>query len=169
MKTIAFDFDGVIHKYSKGWQDGSIYDEPVQGIRETIDELRKDYKVVIISSRANDQKQFKAMFDWLKKYSIKVDDITYLKTPAILYIDDRTISFNGNVLNLVNQIKHFKTWNEKDNELMKISNLEAEELLKQRQYEIDKIIQDLGKHKIRTLIKLLDEWIDIANSYKKEI
>ena len=42
-KTIAFDFDGVIHKYSKGWQDGSIYDEPVVGIKEVINELHKTY------------------------------------------------------------------------------------------------------------------------------
>lgn len=28
-KTIVFDFDGVIHRYSKGWQNGSIYDKPV--------------------------------------------------------------------------------------------------------------------------------------------
>ena len=33
---IAIDFDGVIHKNSKGYYDGTIYDEPVEGSLEAI-------------------------------------------------------------------------------------------------------------------------------------
>ena len=41
MKTIAIDFDGVIHKYSKGWHDGTIYDKANEGAFEFIRELMK--------------------------------------------------------------------------------------------------------------------------------
>lgn len=52
MKTIAIDFDGVIHAYSKGWHDGSIYDEPVTGIFDFIQKLFDNgYSVYIFSTR----------------------------------------------------------------------------------------------------------------------
>jgi len=64
MKTVAIDFDGVIHRYSKGWQDGSIYDEPNEGAFEYISSLMKDgYSVFIHSSRS--PRQIKR---WLMPY-----------------------------------------------------------------------------------------------------
>jgi len=55
-KTIAIDFDGVIHKYSNGWQDGEIYDNEIEGCFETIKSLMDDgYCVFILSTRSPDQ------------------------------------------------------------------------------------------------------------------
>ena len=32
---IGIDFDGVIHKNSKGFYDGTVYDDPVNGVAES--------------------------------------------------------------------------------------------------------------------------------------
>jgi hypothetical protein len=52
MKTIAVDFDGVIHKYSKGWMDGSIYDEPIENTFEVIKQMMDNgYSVFVFTAR----------------------------------------------------------------------------------------------------------------------
>ena len=32
--TIAVDFDGVIHNNSKGFHDGTVYGEPIDGVKK---------------------------------------------------------------------------------------------------------------------------------------
>ena len=64
-KTIGIDFDGVIHRYSKGWQNGEIYDEPVENAIESLNALLKaGYRVFIFSAR-----QPRQIKRWLKTYS----------------------------------------------------------------------------------------------------
>lgn len=62
-KTISIDFDGVIHKYGKGWQDGSVYDSEVEPVFHAIQDLMgKGYSVFILSTRK--PKQIK---QWLEQ------------------------------------------------------------------------------------------------------
>lgn len=112
-KTIVFDFDGVIHKYSKGWQDGSIYDEPVEGIKDLINALHQDYDIVIVSTRARELSGQIAIERYMQDNHIEYDCITSIKVPAIIYVDDRSICFDGNVDHLSEQIKSFKQWQQK--------------------------------------------------------
>lgn len=110
-KTIVFDFDGVIHKYSKGWQDGSIYDEPVQGIKEVINELHKDYDIYVVTTRARDLGQQTAVENYLNDNGIEFDCVTSIKVPASVYVDDRGLQFNpDNIDKLVHDIRNFQTW-----------------------------------------------------------
>lgn len=51
VRTIAVDFDGVIHQYSQGWQDGSIYDPPMPGAREGLVALMSEYAVYVHTTR----------------------------------------------------------------------------------------------------------------------
>ena len=66
-KTICVDFDGVIHWYRNGWQNGKIYDEPVPGSIEWLVRLAKnpDFEVAIYSSRSKDPELLHKMKYWI--------------------------------------------------------------------------------------------------------
>lgn len=111
-KTIVFDFDGVIHSYSSGYQGAHTAADPiVPGMAEVIQQLRSDgYQVVVVSSRCITDLGKQAVVQYLDKYNIEVDDIRSDKPPAICYVDDRAVCFKGDTTNLVNDIKSFTSW-----------------------------------------------------------
>lgn len=100
MKTIAVDFDGVIHSFEDGWRNGEIYGKPTERCIEVLTQLKEKGYIIIIhtaritnldgtisKSRLNDLKE------WLAEYKIPYDRIEP-KCVAMLYIDDRAINCN---------------------------------------------------------------------------
>jgi len=103
--TVAVDFDGVIHRYSRGWQDGSIYDEPMEGAFEALRSLMERYAVFVFTTR-----DIASVADWISDHSgIRTTNlqppelwngrgeilVTSHKYPAVAYIDDRGIRFEN--------------------------------------------------------------------------
>jgi len=99
-KRICIDLDGVVHRYSKGYHDGTLYDIPMPGVINFINNLKEQgYTVYIFTARLLDfadyTKAVRAIEDWLKRYKVPYDYITCLKVPADAYIDDRAVHFDG--------------------------------------------------------------------------
>lgn len=113
-QTVVFDFDGVIHSYKSGWQgDAVIPDEPVIGIDKALRDIcNAGYNIVVVSSRCNSKSGMVAVNDWMLKYDLLkyVNLITNTKPPAIVYIDDRGICFDGHPEKLLRKIQKFKPW-----------------------------------------------------------
>ena len=100
--VIAVDFDGVIHKSSKGFYDGTIYDEPIKGTKKGLEYLSKSYKLVVYTCKANPDRPLidgktgtELIWEWMEKYDLSkyVSDIVYGKPNAKYYIDDKAICF----------------------------------------------------------------------------
>src|SRR5687767_3473124 len=101
--SIAVDFDGVIHRYGKGWHDGSVYDEPMPGAREALARIHQRYRVVILTTRVNPglhggDEQLASVEAWLERRGFvkgeHYDEVTHEKVPALVYIDDRALHFD---------------------------------------------------------------------------
>lgn len=111
-KTVVFDFDGVIHSYTSGWQGISVMPDPVvPDIQAAINNLRMDgYEVIVVSTRCAIPDGMRAVQRYLLDNHIVVDDIMATKPPAICYVDDRAICFDGNAIGLIDRVKNFKPW-----------------------------------------------------------
>lgn len=113
-KTVVFDFDGVIHSYTSGWLgETTIPDPPVPGIREALKEIHgAGYEVVVVSTRCATAKGKGAIEAWLYNSGLReyIDKVCKEKPPAIVYIDDRAICFDGHPENLLKKIQSFEPW-----------------------------------------------------------
>jgi hypothetical protein len=127
---LCIDFDGVIHSYDRGWQDGSIYGNVVPGFFEWVEQARQYFRLVIYSSRSKTDEGVKQMGLWLhlkrnewiqnggKRDPVNPLEIEFAheKPAAFLTIDDRAITFDGDWSSAKLYpicLRDFKPWNAK--------------------------------------------------------
>lgn len=113
MKNIVFDFDGVIHSYTSGWQGyDNIPDPPVEGIRDLLRKIKTlGYNIWIVATRALTIEGTNAVINYLKRYDIPYHTVTNIKPKALVYVDDRGLQFTGDTSdNFLYEILHFQTW-----------------------------------------------------------
>lgn|SRR5512136_1213746 len=123
--TVAIDFDGVIHDYTEGWQDGTIYGQPVDAALWALTVLMYREPVFVFTSRKPSQvarwiecesgytiecttHRPRTWYGRLKPFWDELHGVlvTNHKYPARIYIDDRAYKFTE--------------WNE---ELFKVLNI----------------------------------------------
>ena len=119
---ICIDFDGVVHSYERGWQNGAIYGYVVPGFFSWASIAQKHFKLVIYSARSSTEEGKAAMKEWLAKKLLEWGgepielEFSSEKPHAHLTIDDRAIQFNGNwkALDLrIDALLDFEPWTKK--------------------------------------------------------
>lgn len=102
--NLGIDFDGVIHKCSKGYYDGTIYDDPIEGSEEALRKLSDKYTLILYTCKAkpdrglvNGKTGTELVWEWLKKHDLDkyISKVTSEKPRAVAYIDDKAISFSN--------------------------------------------------------------------------
>ena len=104
-KTIALDFDAVLHTYV-GWRDGHM-DVPIAGSRDAVLELqRRGFEVVVFTTRSpEDVERFLSENDFPALF------VTRVKLPFVVMVDDRAIRFEGRwTPELIDQIASFRPY-----------------------------------------------------------
>lgn len=98
---VAVDFDDTLCD-SSNIKEGKQMGEPIPGAIAAMKELKgKGYIVVVHTVRGDRPKHVE---DWLKYYGCPFDVVTNIKVPAMVYIDDRALRFNGDWLDTLDEL-----------------------------------------------------------------
>lgn len=115
-RSIALDFDGVIHSYSLGWHTKDIYDPPMPGAHRAMKLLSEAYGVFILTARPAEEviawcrtefadMKFELIPDHVRYWDTRgVIGVTNRKLPALAYVDDRAVRFT----NWIDILNHFR-------------------------------------------------------------
>lgn len=112
---LCVDFDGVANPYTRGWQDGELYEtETTPGFFDWAADVKSHFRLTIYSSRSKTPAGRDAMRQWMMERltewrdiwednnngdtpPLSLTDFEFVaeKPPAWLTIDDRCIRFEG--------------------------------------------------------------------------
>ena len=102
--NLGIDFDGVIHNNDKGFYDGTIYGDPVDGTEEALKKLSDKYTLICYTAKAKPDRMLingktgtELVWEWLKehKFDKYISKVTSEKPRAVAYIDDKAIRFSN--------------------------------------------------------------------------
>ena len=109
---ICIDFDGVLNNYDH--YDENDLSTPKHGAKEFLEKLSREFTIIILSAR-----KYPKIVQWLEQHDMiqYVSEVTSIKPPARIYLDDGGINFNGDYEKALKDIKNFKTyWEVKEDE-----------------------------------------------------
>ena len=106
-KKLLIDQDGVLNEYGGQAFDENYIPNIKNGAKEFIEELSKVGELYLFTSR-NLILSAKWLID--NKIDKYFKDVTNIKLPSYLYIDDRCICFKGNYQETLDNIKQFKVY-----------------------------------------------------------
>ena len=106
-KKILIDLDGVLNEYGKEKFNENHIPDMKAGAYEFLDTLSQNAELYLFTSR-----NLLLAAKWLINNNLDkfFKDVTNIKLPSYLYIDDRTICFKGNYHKTLEDIKNFKVY-----------------------------------------------------------
>ena len=106
-KRILIDLDGVLNEYGQYKFNENVIPTIKLGAYEFLETLSLKAELYLFTSR-----NLMLTTKWLISNDIDkfFKDVTNIKIPSYLYIDDRTICFKGDYIKTLEEIENFKVY-----------------------------------------------------------